>query len=334
MKEPSEVAVNGLASQALKSGASVSHGVSQMLSSKAGYPASQQKPMQNGSSSSSQSNPTKMTSSSSQLPQQQQQQPQQQQRTVSPAYSDISDEEPETSAPLVATVPAAKPGDSKQSLINVRRDKSADPRAPLDLTQPSYDAFRPSLLHPQHHPQQQQQQQHHPFQMAAHLGQSPMRFPPPPGLPTSTPSLNILHSIMASAKFQELQQAMASVPGAMRSLPPSVASSQPLSIPSISKSSPYLKPPSGLPPPPSLRPELSHSHLLGAGYPVTSSGTKMAAMAAAAEAAKRSVTPVSSSIPLPMHLSPFAAGNKIQSLFALPFFKIYSAKFLFMFTIQ
>ena len=120
----------------------------------------------------------------------------------------------------------------------------------------------------------------------------------------------------------------------MRSLPPSVASSQPLSIPSISKSSPYLKPPSGLPPPPSLRPELSHSHLLGAGYPVTSSGTKMAAMAAAAEAAKRSVTPVSSSIPLPMHLSPFAAGNKIQSLFALPFFKIYSAKFLFMFTIQ
>jgi len=298
---------------------SVSHGVMQMLGSKVQVPPQQSGYVMNGANGQPSyiNNIPSPARFSGSLPQQQQQQKQQQQsqsnpRTVSPAYSDISDEEPETSAPIGLTT---KHVEAKQSLINVRRDKSGQildlpVRTPLDLTQPNFDSFpgmRPSL---------QQQQQ---FQLPPHLAQGSVRFPPPV-LPTSTPSLNMLHSIMASAKLQELQQAMAAG-GPMQGLRPPPSHQPVMSLPpNVPKPSLYSsKPPtsSSLPPPPPLRHEHNHTHLhLGTSYPgsglshsVSTSSAMASKMAqAAAEAAKRAMTPVvtSGSLQLPMHLSPYS----------------------------
>ena len=308
---------------------SVSHGVIQMLGSKVHVPPQQQQQSgyvmngANGQPSYINNIPSPARFSGS-LPQQQKQQQQQQQqqqsqsnpRTVSPAYSDISDEEPETSAPIGLTT---KHVEAKQSLINVRRDKSGQildhpvVRTPLDLTQPNFDSFpgmRPTL----------QQQQ---FQLPPHLGQGSVRFPPP-GLPTSTPSLNMLHSIMASAKLQELQQAM-SGGGPMQGLRPPPSHQPVMSLPpNIPKPSLYSsKPPTSasLPPPPPLRHEHNHTHLhLGTSFPgsglsqsVSTSSAMASKMAqAAAEAAKRAMNPVvtSGSLQLPMHLSPYSGKQK------------------------
>ena len=293
----------------VKQGHNMSHGVMQMLSSKHHLP-SQHQPHLGYALNGASAHPNYVSSVSSparfpgHLPQQQTP------RTVSPAYSDISDEEPETPAPIGLTT---KPVDPKQSLLSVRRDKPVD-RTPLDLTQPNFESFshsvRPSL-------QQQQQFQHG---LPTHLAQSPLRFQPP-GLATSTPSLNMLHSLMVSAKFQELQQSMAagsaiSIPG-IRS-PSQQQQQPPMSLPNVSKSSQYSKPSP-------LRHDHNHSHLhLGpGGYPgsspmassVTSPGSSSIASKmtmAAAEAAKRSMPPVSSGpLQLPIHhLSPFATGTK------------------------
>ena len=312
---------NGRDRQPVKASNSVGHGVLQMLASKPSQPSHHQ-PLGlalNGSgpgagaapSAGAYSNHLNPASRFSAQPQQAQL------RTVSPAYSDISDEEPETTAPVGLISKGVVP---KPSLLNARRDtKQPDSRAPLDLTQPNFDAFRaPQFQHQQQLQQQQQQlqqqQQQQQLQLPPHMGPSAgLRFPSPQGLPTSTPSLNMLHSIMASAKLQELQQAMAATsgPGAIRPPP-----SQPLSIPNIS-ASPYSKSPSSLPP--GMRPELSHSHLLMPGFgPGASPASKMAAMASA-DAAKRALTPVTSgSMSLPLHLSPFAPGKHLQGVLYCP----------------
>lgn len=228
-------------------------------------------------------------------------------RSISPAYSDISDEETDQSSPQ--NLASRSSSEHKHGLMNVRKEKSSAPvppsmpvpdqgRAPLDLTQPSFATPFPPPLRPAMAQ----------FGLGSHLPpvvQSRFPPPPPPGLPTSTPSLNMLHSIMASAaKLQEFQQALGS-----GLLPLSTSSSA-----GMSKSNPFPKH-GGLPPPPPLRHEHNHLHL-GPGFPpagmsVNSASSMASKMAMAAEVAKRSLPPVTSGSPLHLapHLSPFVSGQ-------------------------
>jgi len=226
-------------------------------------------------------------------------------RSISPAYSDISDEETDHSSPQNLASKSTN-NEQKQGLMNVRKEKpihqptlpTPDPsRVPLDLTQPSFATPFPPPLRPGMGQ----------FGLGSHLPPvGAPRFPPqvPPGLPTSTPSLNMLHSIMASAaKLQEFQQALGT---GLLPLPTSSSSS-------LSKSNPFPKH-SGLPPPPPLRHEHNHLHL-GPGFPpaglsINSPSSMASKMAMAAEVAKRALPPVTSGSPLHLapHLSPFVSG--------------------------